>query len=61
MWSGSIEVRALLAELVSHHETPLVFPLGGQTVRWVRLRQLGADPVFYWSIAELSVVAPATD
>ena len=60
IWAGPTESEALLARLVSRHEVPLVFPLGGQTARWLRLRQLGADPMHYWSIGELSVVAPAS-
>lgn len=60
-WAGPTQSQALLATLVSRHEMPLVFPLGGRTARWVRLRQLGADPAgYYWSIGELSVVAPTS-
>jgi hypothetical protein len=34
---------------------PLVFGFPATRARWIRLRQLGADPRFHWSIAELAV------
>jgi len=37
-------------------EIPLSFPLNGARARFVRLRQLGSDPFYYWTIAELTVI-----
>jgi hypothetical protein len=34
---------------------PLFFGFPEVPVRYIRLTQLGADPVFYWSVAELRV------
>jgi hypothetical protein len=34
------------------------FDIGDRRTRFIRLRQLGADPVYYWSVAELAVLAP---
>lgn len=36
-------------------EMPLLYGLPHVRARWIRLRQLGHDPVFYWSIFELHV------
>ena len=38
---------------------PMTFPLGGRDARYIRLRQMDNDPVFYWSVAELQVLAPS--
>ena len=40
-------------------DVPLEFPLGGRSARFIRLTQLGSDPIFYWSVAELRVFEPA--
>jgi hypothetical protein len=34
---------------------PLTFGFAPTRARWIRLRQLGVDLRFYWSIAELRV------
>ena len=54
-WSGSTGMVALLAALKEPLTIPLRFPLTGSG-RYVRMRQLGQDPVFYWSISELRVL-----
>jgi len=55
-WSGSPGLMAVLAALEEPLAVPLRFPLGGQRGRYIRMRQQGEDPVFYWSIAELRVL-----
>jgi hypothetical protein len=42
----------------SPRDIPLVFPIG-RSARYIRLKQLGEDPVYYWSVAELRVLAQA--
>jgi hypothetical protein len=34
---------------------PLTFQFAPHAARYIRLTQLGSDPVFYWTIAELKV------
>ena len=46
---------AYMAALEMPRTVPLRFPLGPRRPGYIRLRQTGADPVFYWSIAELKV------
>lgn len=54
-WQGS-SAAAMFAAVVRHpKQTPLTFGLPHFQARWLRLRQLGHDPVNYWSIVELSV------
>jgi hypothetical protein len=55
-WSGRTAGRALAAAERSPREVPLSFPLSVLSARFLRLRQLGADPVYYWTIAELAVI-----
>ena len=59
VWSGSAQMLALHAALRHPGDPTLVFGVGDQVGRYVRLRSTASDPVFYWSIAELSVLAPA--
>jgi hypothetical protein len=54
-WSGGGGGPALTAAVFHPTIVPVTFPLGGRRARYVRLTQLAADPVFYWSIAELRV------
>ena len=58
-WGGPTDAIAVLGALRSPREAPLVLPVGGRMARYIRLRQTAADPVFYWSIAELEVVGPS--
>jgi hypothetical protein len=55
---GSGDVAALRAALQSARDIPMRVDLGGQPARFVRLRQMGRDPVWSWSIAELWVEGP---
>lgn len=54
-WTGPTAVRAIIAAETEPREPPLRFSLGGTPARFVRLRQLGTDPKYFWSIAELGV------
>jgi len=54
-WSGRTAARAVAGALEDPLMIPLAFELGGVHARWLRLRQLGADPRAHWSIAELRV------
>ena len=58
-WAGPTGAIAMLGALGSPREVPLVLPVGGRMARYIRLRQTAADPVFYWSIAELEVMGPS--
>jgi hypothetical protein len=54
-WEGSTAIAAFAGAVRHPVEMPLTFALPHVPARWLRLRQLGHDPVFYWSIFELSV------
>ena len=54
-WSGSGGGPALTAAIFHPTIVPATLPLGDLVARFVRLTQTGSDPVFYWSIAEITV------
>ena len=54
-WEGSAAVAAFAGAVGHPVDMPLTFALPHVPARWIRLRQLGNDPVFYWSIFELTV------
>jgi hypothetical protein len=54
VWSGSAAREALIAAIEDPRDVPLRFPMEAAG-RFVRLRQLGSDRTFFWSIAELRV------
>jgi hypothetical protein len=54
-WQGSTAVHAFVGAVRRPAEVPLSFALPHVPARLVRLRQLGHDPVFYWTIFELNV------
>jgi hypothetical protein len=54
-WAGSGGVAALAGALLDARVMPLVFELEPRPARYIRMTQLGSDPVFYWTIAELKV------
>jgi hypothetical protein len=56
---GGAAGATLLAGLADPGTVRVRFPLGDARARFVRLRQLGSDPTFDWSIAEVEVFAPA--
>lgn len=57
-WEGTTALLAFDAGLADPRHVPLAFPLGGRTARYIRLRQTGTDPVFYWSATEVGVFSP---
>ena len=58
-WSGPTDVLAVVGAMQRPREIPMVFPIGGRVARYIRLRSTSSDPIYYWSIAELSVLSPA--
>lgn len=54
-WKGSTAKIALIGAVRHPREVPLSFVWPGVPARLIRLRQLGEDPVFYWTIVELMV------
>ena len=58
-WSGPTDLLAVMGALQRPREVPMVFPIEGRVARYIRLRSTGSDPIYDWSIAELSVLAPA--
>ena len=54
-WSGSGGGPTLTGALLDPGVIPLTFQFAPRTARYIRLTQLGSDPVFYWSVAELKV------
>ena len=54
-WNGPTAVRAVVAAEQEPREPPLRFSLANVFARFVRLRQLGSDPKYFWSIAELEI------
>lgn len=56
-WEGSTAVLAVAGALADPRRVPIVVPLRERPARYLRLRQTSSDPVYYWSVAELSVLA----
>jgi hypothetical protein len=54
-WEGNTAEAAFAGAVQNPREMPLTFGFPHVPARWIRLRQLGHDPVFYWSIFELRV------
>ena len=54
-WQGTTAVHAFIAAVRRPADVPLAFALPHVPARWLRLRQLGQDPVFYWTIFELTI------
>jgi hypothetical protein len=54
-WQGPTAVVAFAAAVRHPTDSPLAFGLPHVAARLLRLRQLGEDPVFYWTIYELAV------
>lgn len=55
-WSGRGASKAVAGALRDPANLPLAFGFPETHARWIRLRQVGADPRFPWSIAELTVL-----
>ena len=58
-WDGPTSAMAMVGALQYPRDVPLVFPLEGRVARYIRLRSTAGDPVYHWSIAELTVLAPS--
>lgn len=56
-WRGEGAGPAFLAAMQNQKEVPITFELGDKDARFIRLRQLGQDPIYYWSVAEVAVLA----
>lgn len=56
VWRGTGGSLAFVGAFQSPRELPPTFELGGTRARLVRMRLLGNDPVYDWSIAELKVL-----
>ena len=56
-WRGTTTAAAMVGALADPIAHPIALRLDGRTARYVRLRQLATDPIYYWSIAELTVMA----
>lgn len=56
---GPTDIEALRASFQDPETMPLAFDLRGKTARYLRLRQMASEQEFYWSVAEVEVVAPA--
>ena len=57
---GPTDDEAVRASFRDPYTMPLTFDLGDRPARFVRLRQMGHDETFYWSIAEVEVIAPSS-
>ena len=54
-WNGRCGAKAVAGAVRDPGMVPLIFGFPPASARWIRLRQLGADPRVHWSIAELTV------
>lgn len=57
VWSGRGDTAAVAAGLRAPAVMPWTIDLGHHLTRYMRLRQVDQDPTYYWSIAELRVLA----
>ena len=57
---GPTDDEAVRASFRDPYTMPLTFDLGDRLARFVRLRQMGHDETFYWSVAEVEVIAPSS-
>lgn len=56
VWSGPGSGATLVGALLDPRQLPLSFGFPPATTRYVRLTQTGAEPLYYWTIAELKIV-----
>ena len=54
-WSGRCGAKAVAGAVRDPRMVPLTFGFPPASARWIRLRELGTDPVYHWSIADLTV------
>jgi len=57
VWQGPTEIETLNAAL-RDPGVPLTVAFPGEVARYVRLRQMGTDSTFHWSLTEVEVHAP---
>ena len=57
VWQGATEIETLNAAL-RDPAVPLTVVFPAETARYVRLRQMGTDANFHWSLTEVEVHAP---
>lgn len=55
VWSGATGFAALISALESPLTVPIRLPFEPSEARYIRLQQHAREPIYYWSIAELSV------
>jgi hypothetical protein len=58
LWRGATGGLAVAGGLDDPARVPVQVVIPPTRVRFVRLQQLGSDPSFFWSVAELVVRAP---
>jgi len=56
-WSGSAAALAIDGLIANPRDATMTIPIGADHLRWLRLRQRGADHRYFWSIAELTAFA----
>jgi hypothetical protein len=56
VWRGTGGTLAFVGAFQAPRELPLTFELAETRARFMRLRLLSNDPVYYWSIAELKIL-----
>jgi hypothetical protein len=54
-WSGRGAPKVIAGALRDPATVPLAFGFPATRARWIRLREIGVDPRFHWSIAEVTV------
>ena len=57
-WHGTTFAYTVSAAIHDLEAMPLVFPLGAEVARFIRLRQLSYEMLTPWSVSELRVFAP---
>jgi hypothetical protein len=55
VWRGAVTSQAIAAGLAEPLRIPLAVAFEPRAARYLRLRQVGRDPTWYWSIAELEI------
>ena len=58
-WRGPTASKIVISALQDPFDPRLVLPCEGRRARFVRLRQVGDESTYDWSVSELSVRAPA--
>ena len=58
VWNGPTDYHTFVAALQNPEQTALVFPVGNDVARYVRLEQQVHDPNVKWSVAEIEIRRP---